>query len=477
MNEFFAVRLDKSSDVPVYKQLGDSLLSLIEDGVIKAGAKLPPIRTMADALKINNVTVISAYKYLENKKVVYSRMGSGTYVSEVQSVLPTPIFRFDSQNTDTTPEGEEKSTVKNSINFANTTVSPSLFPVERFKQMFNTVLDRDMGNAFSYTDVSGYEPLRVSICKYLEGIGIKTTYDRIQIISGAQQGLDIISKVMLKMGDTLFVESPTYYGAVGAFLSRNAQVVEVPLENDGINIEKLEALLKLYRPNFLYVMTYYQTPTCITYSLQKKRQLLELAAKYDTYIIEEDSHSELCFTNEEVVPLKALDYKNRVIYIKSFSKILMPGLRIGFMVLPKKILQKAQSAKYTSDIQTSGFIQRAFDLCLQSGELESHVATLKEIFTKRYNCFLTELKKLEDYFEFQPPNGGLSFWLAIKNEKISSQQLCKKLLIHDVIATPGAVFALDGQDLPFIRLSLADVTCDEIKMGVSEMETVLRNMN
>ena len=179
------------------------------------------------------------------------------------------------------------------------------------------MLDREKGGAFRYMDSMGYAPLREQLCRYLMNYGIKTSPENVQIISGAQQGIDIISKAMLRYGDVVFVEKPTFYGAAGAFLSRGGKLIEIPLEEDGMDMVILENFLKLYHPRFIYMMAYYQTPTGISYSMEKKRRLLELAEKYDTYIIEEDDFYDFHYDKEPIVPLKALDYKNRVIYIQN----------------------------------------------------------------------------------------------------------------------------------------------------------------
>jgi len=464
MSDFLSIKLDKDSGTPIYQQLGDALCRLIEEGLLKPNTQLPPIRKMASQLKINAVTVVSAYKYLEDKRVVYSKMGSGTYVSDLQiRELPEPILK----NQYNSPKRIDFD-VKNAINFANSSTSTELFPVEEFKTLFNQVLDRDKGMAFSYQESQGYEPLRQAICVYLEGYGIKTGPDKIQIISGAQQGIDLISKTMLGPGDVLFVEQPTYYGAVGAFLSRGAQVVEVPLAADGIDLDKLESLLKIYRPKFIYVMTYFQTPTCISYSMAKKKSLLELCYQYNTYIVEEDNQSEFQYKSEPVTPLKALDYKNRVVYIKSFSKILMPGLRLGFMVLPKSILRKTLNSKYTTDIATSGFIQRAFELYLNGPGWQRQVTYMKSVFRKRYDLAVDSLSRhTYGKIGFDPPEGGLNLWLKIMNPKEKTEELCNRLVSRNVIVTPGAVFYMSGMEAPFIRLSFAAVEKYEIEKGVA----------
>lgn len=473
MDHFFAIKLDKENGIPVYRQLGDALWEMIENGVLKQGAKLPPIRKMAEALKVNNVTVVSAYKYLEQKKVVYAHMGSGTYVSE----FPTEELPRLITNIEYDAKRNLAFDVKDAINFANSSISTEFFPVDEFKKCLNAMLDRDKGNAFNYTDSQGYQPLRESIAGYLEEYGMKTDAGKIQIISGVQQGIDMIAKATLNAGDVLFIEKPTYYGAAGGFLSRGVQVIEVPMEDDGLDLIRLRSLLKLYRPKFIYTMTYFQTPTCVSYSMEKKRRLLELADEYNTYIIEEDNQSEFNYSTQPVVPLKALDNRNRVVYIKSVSKILMPGLRLGFMVLPEEILLQVMQAKYTVDISTSGFTQRAFDLYLRSGNWKPYTAMMKGIFQSRYKILTEALDTYAmEYINYNKPLGGLNIWLEMKNKEMSSNQFSDNLVKAHVIVTPGSIFSLHGQDLPYIRISFADVKEKDIEKGIQIMADVFRQM-
>lgn len=475
MDIFNNVKLDKSSNVPLYQQLAESILNLIEQRELAPDTKLPPIRSLAASLGVNSVTVVNAYKYLESKKAVYSHVGSGTFVADPGLNDNKPVTRsllsrkkLDSIDTE------------HCINFADTSVSVELFPVSQFKNCFNAVLDRDKGDAFSYSDIDamGYKPLRRVIAQRLEEEGIKAFAERIQIISGAQQGLDIVSKAMLNTGDMVFTEKPTCYGALGAIFSRGAQAVEIPLEYDGINIDILKKLLKVYNPKFTYVMTRYQTPTGICYSPQKKRELLELAYKHNFYIIEEDNMGDFNYTDVKPVTLKALDYRNRVIYIKSFSKILMPGLRIGYMILPKAVSQAVTSAKYSSDISTSGFIQRAFELYLQSSEHNSHINRMCSIFSEKYKLItsLTD-EKLMSYFSYNKTGGGLTLWLKLSDKLPDTRVLCSVLTENGVVVMPGNLFTSDDEEIKrHIRLSFANVTNDNIKDGISIIEDVCKQL-
>ena len=242
-----------------------------------------------------------------------------------------------------------------------------------------------------------------------------------------------------------------------------------------MDMVKLEDYLKLYQPKFIYMMAYFQAPTGISYSMEKKRKLLELAEKYDTYIIEEDNFCDFHYGKEEIVPLKALDYKNRVIYIKSFSKILMPGLRIGLAVLPKKIHQAVMEAKYTTDISTSGFIQRALEYYLRENGWEQHAEQMRRYGGAKYRKTLSCARKYLGAAKYGLPNGGVSLWIQLP-EGIGAEAFCSRMLEKNVILTPGSQFDISGEDDSHVRNSFGNLSDDKIEVGMKRMGDTLREM-
>lgn len=271
MNKFI---LNKDTDTPLYIQLYENFKTLIEENQLEK-EKLPSIRSLAKSLGVNNVTVVSAYKLLEKEGYVYSIKGSGTYIKKSPVSEDMPYLE----------EGDMELMVsgilpisKDSINFASMSPTPDLFPINEFKQALVEVLDRDGGQAFLYPEITGYEPLRESISKFLiENYNTKVDKDQILITSGGQQGLDIISKTLINPGDCIFVENPTYSGALSVFKSRGARIIGIPMNEDGINLELLKSYVNRYKPKFLYTMTNYQSPTTYSYSDDKKKELLSLA--------------------------------------------------------------------------------------------------------------------------------------------------------------------------------------------------------
>ncbi len=284
--------LKKKGGLPIYRQIADEICKRLEDRTLKAGEMLPPVRTLAERLGVSPGTVVSAYKYLENRKLLYSKTGSGTYVSGLNTEEVIISGRFEEDET-------EEHFPEENINFSASNLNSSLFPVAEFKRALNSVLDEERGEAFGYEDPKGSPGLRETIAGSLGA-----NPERIQIISGAQQGIDIIARALLSYGDSAVVEKPTYMGAVGAFTSRGAEVIAAEMEQDGINIGELEKILPIYKPKLVYIMTYFQTPTAYSYSLAKKRRLLELSYKYGFYIIEEDNLSDFSYSGEKLLSLK-----------------------------------------------------------------------------------------------------------------------------------------------------------------------------
>lgn len=472
---FKTLKLDKSDKKPLYMQLYETIKSLIINGTLLPHSKLPSVREFAKILEVNSVTVVSCYKLLETDKYVYSKTGSGTYVdmivpkakaeSSVENIISDEIYGGEG---DIITTGQIK-IGESTIDFASATPTPDLFPVEDFKQVLNHVLDRDKGNAFGYQDSQGYLPLRSSICKLLSTGGISVDEDEIQIISGAQQGIDIIAKALLVQGDYVVTESPTYTGAIAVFNSRGANIRDIQLDLDGMNLEILEYTLKKYKPKLIYTIPSFQNPTGITYSVEKRKALLLLAQKYNTYVIEDDYVSELDFEDKNIPSLKSLDKNNRVIFIKSFSKIFMPGLRFGFMIVPSNLREYVIKAKHTTDISTSGLIQRAFDLYIREGMWDKHFSLMYGIYKTRYSKTIEALdNNLPSFIKYHKPDGGLNIWLQFPYGYMINTllNLCSS---KDIVFAPGRIFYSSTSKLNNIRLSFAAVHSEQIGLSIEKL--------
>ncbi len=459
------INIKKEGHANLYIQLYRQLKKAILENKLKANTKLKPIRQMADELEINPATVVKAYNLLEMEELIYKKVGSGSYVSPLMERYPVNRKPPEESNElDMMEYGQIL--VKSDINFASATLSPELLPVDDFKKIMNTVIDRDRGEAFVYQKSQGYYPLREAIYANIIKEGINSSVNNIMIVSGAQQALDILAKVLVDFTNTVVVEEPTYSAALSAFRSRGAKIRPVSLLNDGMDLGELENVLKNNDVACVYVMTSFQNPTGISWRDEKKEALLRLADKYDFYIIEDDCLSELYYSGEKPVPLKDLDLNSRVIYIKSYSKIFMPGLRLGFMVVPKRILTLVLSAKYSTDISCPGLTQRVFDLYIREGYWKLHLQRVRSLFNRRFHLMKEKIRYFHpDISLIHSPRGGLYFWLALP-EGLNSDTFYLMAAKNGASFLPGRVFYVEEKRNPFFRLSFAAVNEKEIKRGM-----------
>ncbi|GAB6100557.1 PLP-dependent aminotransferase family protein [Halanaerocella petrolearia] len=466
------IQLDESSSIHLYLQLYNQIRDLVKEGKLSPDTKLPSIRRLANQLGVNNVTVVKGYNLLEEEELIYKKVGSGTFVAPAEEIeINAEAADLDQQ---IYIDEDTKLDQAGEINFATAAPTPDLFPIAPFKKLLNKVLDRDRGYAFGYQKSQGYLPLRKSISNYVDRYNIKSSPEEIQIVSGAQQGIDILAKTFLDYGDTVFVEQPTYPGAISVFKSRQANIVEIPLEKDGIDTAYLETKLEETKPKFLYLMSNFQNPTGYSYSQAKKEKIMELARKYNLLIIEDDCLSDLNYGRQNSNSLKSLDRSDRVIYIKSFSKIFMPGLRLAFLIIPDRYFNEILLSKYMSDIFTDGLVQRVLDLYFKEEVWEEQLARLKETYQARYQSMISALEEhLPNEIEFVKPDGGLNLWLELP-EGISTSKIKDKALAKGVNIAPGAAFYPNQPQKNKVRLSIAAVDNQKIKEGIERLSTVLK---
>ncbi|GAA0826282.1 PLP-dependent aminotransferase family protein [Clostridium tertium] len=459
MKEFFKISFEE--EIPKYVQIANRIRKLIDNKDISDGEKLPTIRELADILEVNNVTIVNAYKKLKSDGYAFQKVGSGTYAKrkELTSLFNreySKIFK------NMLPEELEKI-----IDFTGETNTEVYFPINEFKSVINKVLDRDGANALIIKEPLGYEKLRETINKSFWNN--KLDLDNILIVSGAQQGIDIASKAIVNINDNVIVEKPTYGGALSVFKWRRANIFEIEIKEDGVDLDEFEEILKKNKISCFYTMSYFQNPTGISYSREKKLKLLDLSKKYDFYIIEDDYLSELIYDNNIIhEPLKKLDKYERVIYIKSFSKIFLPGIRLGYMVTPASFNEIIQSSKINTDITTSSLMQRALELYISEGFWKEHIAYQCREYKKKYKLIKSLIEdELLDKVTYIDPKGGLYFYIKLKDKSITSKELFYKLKRKNVFITPGVIFYRDSKNGDyFFRIGFSQVSKDKIIKGI-----------
>ncbi|KXZ40193.1 DNA-binding transcriptional regulator, MocR family, contains an aminotransferase domain [Alkalithermobacter thermoalcaliphilus JW-YL-7 = DSM 7308] len=444
-------------NLPKYLQIYNNIKDMIQQGKLKKNQKLIPIRKLSKILGVNTSTIVKAYDLLEYEGYVYKVAGSGCYVKEVKKEESYQIHDYKRQG----------------ITFDSATPSLDIFPIEDFKKAINMCLEKEGAKIFDYEDGLGNLKLRSSICDYLKDLKIYSHINKIQIISGAQQGIDLICKAILSYGDFAFVEMPTYSGAIEVFKTKGVKAIQIPMLEDGIDIGILKKKLEKLRPKLLYLMPNYQNPTGISYSKQKKEKIIDLAKEYDFYIIEDDFLSDFKFDSDDNYTLRHYDKYNKVIYIKSFSKLLMPGLRIGFMEVPSNLITKLSIAKHSSDISTSGLVQGALYYYIKYFDWKTHLMNLEKIYKIRFDKakYLIE-NNLKGPLEYIKPKGGINFFLGLPRG-YSSCDFRDYLSNYGVFILPGGHFFENEIESRFFRINIASTNEDEIEKGIQIISSKL----
>lgn len=443
--------------VPLYISLAEQIKA--RASTLPAHAKLPSIRTLAKDNGVNTSTVVAALNLLESQGLVYCKEGSGTYLAP--SVSPQPEMAAP------LPRGVQ-------VDFTSGTPSPEYFPVADFQEAFNRVLERDRGHAFAYPEPQGYLPLRLSIAEYLTTQGIHSEPELVHITSGAQQAIFLLAQTLLAPGDSVLVESPTYPGAIEAFSLSGARVHGVPLGYYGPKQNPLLQALKS-APKLMYTVPNFQNPTGICYSPETRAFIIETARQHNFYIIEDDHVSELFYTGARPQTLWQ-DAPDRVLYVKSFSKVFMPGLRLGFMVVPPALLPAVNKAKLTVDLGSSGINQRALDYYLRQGKWSSHQEFLRKTYKERAQTLHVALARhLQNMASYQPIRGGMNCWLSLPSS-VQASELCRLALAQGVLVSPGEQYSLSKEHRHHLRLSIAGVFAAEIEQGAKTLGQCLKQL-
>ncbi|MDH7490316.1 MAG: PLP-dependent aminotransferase family protein [Anaerolineae bacterium] len=356
------------------------------------------------------------------------------------------------------------------ISFAGGLPAAELFPIREFREACEYVLTTNGSKALQYGATEGYTPLREYLSEKMQKYGVPAEVENIIITNGSQQALDLIGRIFLDKGDVVITERPTYLGALQAWRAYEPQFATVPLDDDGMCVDQLEPVLKAHqgKVKFIYVLPNFHNPAGTTLPLERRIELVHLAAKYGVPIIEDDPYGELRFEGEDITPIETL-HKENVIYLSTFSKTLAPGIRIGWVTAPSKIIGKLVQAKQGADLHTGVFVQMvAHDICSR-GLLRSHVKKVREAYLERRDAML---HAMEEYFPsgvtWTRPQGGLFLWVRLPPQ-IDTTEFMKTALEEKVAYVPGAAFYPDEGDHNAMRLNFSYCRPEIIREGIQRL--------
>ena len=361
------------------------------------------------------------------------------------------------------------------ISFAGGLPAPECFPTEELAAASERVLVERPIAALQYGPTEGYRPLREFVATLMQQRGLAIPADQILMLNGSQQGLDTIGKLLIDPGAPVLVEEPTYLGALQAFRPYNPRFITLPMDADGLDLAAVERVLQSgERPRFLYLVSCFQNPTGITLSEERKRALLALAAAYGLPIVEDDPYGELFYEGTRPPILAALDAEmhgelRHVLYLSTFSKLLAPGLRVGWAVAPKEMVEKLAHAKQGLDLQTGSLSQAvAYEVC-QDGLLERHVPTIRATYHARRDAMLAALaQEMPAGVSWTRPAGGMFLWLTLPSQ-IDATALLRASLEQQVAFVPGATFHANGGGAQTLRLNFSHAGPDRIAEGVARL--------
>ena len=363
------------------------------------------------------------------------------------------------------------------ISFAGGLPAPELFPVAEVRLAAERALSELGPRALQYGTTEGLRPLREKIAFLMGKREVACSAEDVLITTGSQQSLDLLGKIFLDKGDVILTENPTYLAAIQAFQCFEARFVPVPTDEDGLLPEAADELAAQHRPKFLYTIPNFQNPTGRTLSAERRRALYEIARKRDFLILEDDPYGRLRYRGTALPPIKALDKDGAVVSLSTFSKIIAPGIRTGWAVGPKAVLEKMVIAKQAADLHTSSLDQIVIDRYLADNDNEAHVERIRAAYGERCRIMEEELEaRMPAGYRWTHPDGGMFLWVT-GPEGLDTNELLRKALDLKVAFVPGRDFFPDASGGNCMRLNFSNSKPETIREGVRRLAELCKALH
>ncbi len=365
------------------------------------------------------------------------------------------------------------------ISFAGGLPSPESFPVETLQGIMEKVLKEEGPAALQYGTTEGDERLRELLLGRLRREGVEATLDNLVISTASQQGLDLLGKIFLDPGDVVICGSPSYLGGISAFSAYGARLVGIPFDREGMRTDELASVLRGLRDEgkkikFIYLIPDFQNPAGITLTERRRRRILELAVEYDVLVVEDSPYREIRFEGRPQPLMKALDPDGRVITLGTFSKIFVPGFRIGWVVADKNIIDKFVMAKQTADICTPVFLQKVAAEYLASGAFEKNLDRVVALYREKRDLMLEGFRRhMPEGVTWTEPEGGLFLFVTLP-PYMDAERLLRRAIVHKVAFVAGNVFFADNGGRNTIRINFSYASKEENRIGVERLARVIR---
>ncbi|MBQ1545760.1 MAG: PLP-dependent aminotransferase family protein [Clostridia bacterium] len=365
------------------------------------------------------------------------------------------------------------------ISFAAGNPAPEAFPVDAVKRIAHDIFEDETILALQYGVTEGYGPLIDELTALVKRrLNIGREGDALIVTSGATQVMELMTKVLCNEGDTVITEEPSFIGSLNCFRSYGCHLAGVPVEADGMDVDALEDVLNANpKARFIYTIPNFQNPSGATMSAAKRQKLYDIACKHNVMVLEDNPYGDLRVSGEDVPTIKSMDTEGRVVYAGTFSKVISPGIRVGYVVGPAEVIAKMTVGKQTEDVHTAMFAQLLVYHWLQEYDYDEHVAHMRSIYAKKLNlmCDLID-SELGDAVTYVRPEGGLFIWCRLADD-LDMMTFCANAVKKKVAVVPGTAFLTDpSATTPYIRLNFSTPTDDDIIKGMKLLGDVVREM-
>jgi len=465
-----AFNLDPDNKSPLYKQLYAQLKDQIESGGIANGARLPATRELAGQLGLNRTTVSAAYALLEYEGLIKGHVGRGSFVAADRSnvdwrALLEPLATPSPAAPAATPLAS----------FSSSRPSELLFPLDEFRATCAEVIaSPEAQTILQLGSPSGCPPLRRYLLEQSRAEGVAKDSADILITSGVQQAFDLLQRTLVPNGETVLVEDPVYLGVRHVFERAGARLIGVPVGSNGLELETLERVIARERPRLIVVTSNFQNPTGATMPLASRKALLRITQAAGVIVVENDIYGALVYEEDPIPTVKSLDETGDAILLRSFSKVAFPGLRVGWVIGPRALIERLTEAKQWSDLHTDQLSQAVLLRFAESGRLARHRERMLEAGRERLHAALDACEKyLPVEAKFTRPRGGMSLWIRLP-EPLDAGELLARAEREGVTYLPGKYFAVTRSQANCLRISFAGMTPEQIHSGIAILGRIFK---
>lgn len=487
--------IDRNDALPIHAQIVAGVRGRIEEGGLGVGDELPSTRRLGERLGVHRSTVALAYQELWSLGFLELRPGARPRV-RARRILERegeePAAEGIDWTTRVTGGVEEvwrrhlalpvRSPAKRDeampIGFASLDPDPRLFPLDRFRSCVRSVLQRAGDELFGYGDPRGYRPLREYVARRVAQHGMRIDADEILLTHGSQHACDLVLRALVAPGDRVAVEAPTYDHLLPLLAAHGAVVREIPLRADGVDLEALGELLERERPALLYTMPSFQNPSGISTTQAHRERLLAWCEEHDVPLLEDGYEEEMRYTGPSVLAIKAIDRRGLVIYAGTFSKVLFPGLRIGWLAAAPKLIERLTALRRFTDIAPNAILPAALYEFCRRGEYDRHLNRMHRAYRRRMG---TALRTLEERIDprvatWTTPAGGYLLWLKLRRGPIEGGELAAACAARGVEVLTGRSFFASSRGARYLRLSISARDEKEIEEGIERLAAALRDV-